>query len=365
MLMKTVLNTYVSLFSLFAATVLAFSCGNGSGEETQSGHRLQFSPQQNIVEIMTLEEIEFSRQLVSNGRLSAISRGALNFRASGIVKSVRCEEGDLVRKGDTIATLYSDDFLYALSAAELAFRKAELDLYNELAGYGYSGRDTSSVSSNLMSVARLRSGYDIAENNLQKARHDLAGSVLIAPFSGKIADLKISAHTQTSSEAACVIIDDSRMKVRFPVLESEYPFLEKGLKVIVVPYANSGLSADGTICNINPTIDKNGQLMVTASVEKSDFLLDGMNVKVVVERTAGRRLVVPKNAVVIRDNENVLFRYKDGKSLWTYVHVLESNSESHAVIANSDRGAELSAGDTVIVSGNLNIADGSDVVLKM
>ena len=40
------------------------------------------------------------------------------------------------------------------------------------------------------------------------------------------------------------------------------------------------------------------------------------------------------------------------------------NSEAYAVTANTDRGATLSEGDQVIVSGNLNLADGSRVVLK-
>ncbi len=361
--MKTVSGTRGFVLFLMAL-VLAASCGNSQEGEAEQGHRRQFSPQQNVVEVMVLEETEFRRQLISNGRLAASSRGALNFRTSGVVKSVRCEEGQTVHEGDTIAVLYSEDKRYALESAELAFRKAELDLYNELAGYGFSVRDTSSVPSDMMAVARLRSGYDAAENSMKRARYDLDGCILTAPFSGKVADLKIRPYTQTPSEAACIIVDDSRMTVRFPILESEYPFIGKGLRVWVYPYADRGLAAEGMVRTVNPTVDANGQLMVTASVDRTDALLDGMNVKVIVERTEGNRLVVPKSAVVIRDNENVLFRYKAGKSQWTYVHVLESNSESHAVIANTARGAELSAGDTVIVSGNLNIADGSDVILK-
>ena len=89
-----------------------------------------------------------------------------------------------------------------------------------------------------------------------------------------------------------------------------------------------------------------------------------MNVKITVERTVPDMLVVPKSAVLIRDNKEVLFRYSAGKSVWTYVDILMSNTESHAVTANVDRGAELFPGDTVIISGNLNIADGSSVVIK-
>ncbi|MBO5194528.1 MAG: hypothetical protein J6B62_06495, partial [Bacteroidales bacterium] len=90
--MKTVSGTRGFVLFLMAL-VLAVSCGNSQEGEAEQGHRRQFSPQQNVVEVMVLEETEFRRQLISNGRLAASSRGALNFRTSGIVKSVRCEEG--------------------------------------------------------------------------------------------------------------------------------------------------------------------------------------------------------------------------------------------------------------------------------
>ena len=50
--------------------------------------------------------------------------------------------------------------------------------------------------------------------------------------------------------------------------------------------------------------------------------------------------------------------------MWTYVHTLLANTDSFVVEANISRGAELNEGDRVIVSGNLNLADGSKVVLK-
>ena len=76
------------------------------------------------------------------------------------------------------------------------------------------------------------------------------------------------------------------------------------------------------------------------------------------------RLVVPKSAVVIRDNEYVLFRYVDGRARWTYVHIVMDNSESYAVEANVERGPELEEGDAVIISGNLNLSDDSEVRIK-
>ena len=90
-----------------------------------------------------------------------------------------------------------------------------------------------------------------------------------------------------------------------------------------------------------------------------------MNVKVIAERSIPDQLVVPRSAVVIRDNLDVLFTWTDdGKAHWIYVTILHSNGDSYAVEANRNRNASLSEGDKVIISGNLNLADNSEVALK-
>ena len=88
-----------------------------------------------------------------------------------------------------------------------------------------------------------------------------------------------------------------------------------------------------------------------------------MNVRVAVRQKIAGQLVVPKSAVIIRDNLEVLFRYKEGRAQWTYVHTSLANSREYVVEANRDRSAELDPGDLIIVSGNLNLADGSEVTL--
>lgn len=187
--------------------------------------------------------------------------------------------------------------------------------------------------------------------------------MLYAPFTGKVANIKLKKWDKTGSDAFCTLIDDSSYDVNFSALESEYSFLEEGEKVSVTPFGDTR-SFEGTVRDINPVIDDNGQIAVTATMSGSSRLLDGMNVKITVDRSLPSQLVVPKSAVVIRDGMDVLFRYRGGKAEWVYVNVLNSNSVSYSVSANTDRGAVLSEGDQIIVSGNLNLADGSQVVVK-
>ena len=162
------------------------------------------------------------------------------------------------------------------------------------------------------------------------------------------------------------MINDGSFDVEFTVLEGEVHNIREGGAVSVAAFNDPTKRYVGRVVNINPTVDEKGQVLVTASVpRRGDDLIDGMNVKVYVENSLRGKLVVPKSAVLIRDNREVLFTFgKDGKAHWTYVIVEASNSTSHAVRANEDRGAELEAGASIITSGNLNLADGSGVEIK-
>lgn len=355
---------HIALSSLLAAALAVSSCGSsGSGGDAKDG-KLEYEPTVNEVEVIALRSQPFKRQLVANGRLSAARRISMSFRSPGIIAGIDVENGGQVSAGDRIAFQDANERELELESARIALDKAALDYYDVLAGQGYATRDTASVPENVRKMARMRSGYDAALVSLKKAELECRGTVLYAPFDGKVADIKLHAYDMSDSDPFCTLVDDSSFDVDFTVLESEYPFLEKGLTVKVRPFSMDGKELVGRIVSINPTVDKNGQIAVKAAVRNDGSLIDGMNVRVVVERTMPSMLTVPKNAVVIRDNLGVLFRYSGGKAVWTYVNVLMSNSEFHAVRANTDRGANLSEGDTVIVSGNLNIADGSEVIIK-
>lgn len=355
------------LLSLALPAVLLpmmLSCKGGDSGEEKTG-KLQYTPQINEVAVIELKKETFCRHILSNGKLAASAKASMSFGISGTVARVAVHNGQVVQAGETIAELDSRETALSMNSAALAFRKAELDLYDVLAGQGYSARDTSSVPRDILEMAKMRSGYLAARNDLSKAEYNVSQTVLKAPFRGRVADVKLREWDQaSSSEPFCTVIDDSRFDVDFTVLEPDYSLLEPGLQVLVTPFGASGKVYYGKIVSINPVVDKNGQIAVRAQVTGDSSLIDGMNVKVTIEKAMAGMLVVPKSAVVIRDNMDVMFRYNGGKAEWVYVNILQSNSDSYAVEANSDRGAQLAEGESIIVSGNLNLADGSSVRLK-
>ena len=70
-------------------------------------------------------------------------------------------------------------------------------------------------------------------------------------------------------------------------------------------------------------------------------------------------------AVLMRDGFHVLFRYRDGRAVWTYVDVVYANISSYAVTGSKRKETTIEDGDVVITSGNLNLADGTEVIPRM
>lgn len=355
--------TQTRIFASALSLVLIVSACGQRQENQEESAKLGYSPSVNEVEVVKLERKAFPLQILSNGKLEAAGRTSLSFKGSGVIIEVNFSNGDRVRKGDVIARLEDSSEKIALESAGISLRKAELDYLDVLAGLGYSGEEQ--APEEFRDLALIRSGLASARNEYARASAALEATRIKAPISGKVANISLRAYDSTDGKPFCTIVDDSSFDVMFSILESEYPLVEKGQAVKIRPFGKAeGESRTGRIRTVNPSIDENGQIEVRANVSGDASMIDGMNVKVTVDKYMDNMLVVPKSAVVIRDNMDVLFRYRDGKAEWVYVTLLGANSDSYALVANESRGAVLTEGDMVIISGNLNLADGSTVQLK-
>ena len=352
------------LYIILGIIVITGCQNNGSREETLF-EKLQTVEIKNPVSVMILKKTTFHTELLSNGKLKARNQSVLRFGTGEELAELKVKNGDHVRAGEEIARLRQDHLKQSLDQAELLLAKADLDLRDILLGYGYQLEDSSSIPANRMDVSKIRSGYNTAVSAVENARLDLANSVLLAPFSGVVANISHQVYEKvTPSEDFCTLIDNSAFEVEFAVLETEIDDIRLNKSVKVSLFIHEDEVYPGRITEINPVVDKYGHITVKARVENTDGLMEGMNVRVRIETDVPGQFVVPKAAVVQRQDQEVLFKYTSGTAYWTYVNTGLENSTSFTVSANADKGAELSAGDTVIISGNLNLAHGSEVEIE-
>ena len=357
------------IIGVLVIAVLVCSCKNKKDKDDAKDNtemaRGTYSADKNIVTIEPLALKTFNKQLICNGKLEAQNKVTVQFEAQGKIDKINVRDGQKIQKGQILASLDKEQPRRQLEQARLAFDKAEMNLADRLLDYGYSLADTANIPADQKRVIYINTGFIDSKMALDNAERTFRLCDLKAPFSGKVASVKGRQYEQGGQ--FCTLIDDSRYLVRFSVLETEYGFVRVGQEVLVSPFINSDVVLKGSILSINPTVDQNGQISVTAQVPGSDELMDGMNVRITIQNSIPNQMVVPKSAVVIRDNMEVLFRIDPetgNTALWTYVNVIMSNTMEHVVEPNKDRGADLKVGDLIITSGNLNLGDDAEVVIQ-
>lgn len=351
------------LFILSSFLILA--CCSGKDPKTKEFETQPTETDPVPVKVIVLRRTSFKNEIVSNGKLKALNKSNLVFNVSEKLVELNVKNGTRVKKGDIIARLRQEQLREDLEQARVQLYRATLDLQDVLIGLGYDMKDSLNIPTNVMEVAQIRSGYTNAKAAYNKALYNYSNSVLKAPFNGIVANIKHKLYDQVNTgEIFCSLIDDSKFEVEFLVMESELNYVKPQTVVEVVPFNMQNIRCRGYINEINPVVDENGLVTIKAVIENKDNLLEGMNVKIYIQNDIPGQLVVPKSAVVIRDNKEVLFRYTAGKAYWTYIKTIYENSTSYAVIADEERSATLNEGDTVIISNNLNLAHDSKVIIE-
>ncbi|MCU4177643.1 efflux RND transporter periplasmic adaptor subunit [Carboxylicivirga sp. N1Y90] len=315
--------------------------------------RSQIEKQTVSVVVQTVCEDVFLQELNSNGHLIAAEKAAIPFKVQEQIIDLKVNNGQRVTKGQEMAQVESFQYKKAFTDCQNLFEKARIDLEDQILGYSYSMKDTATMPPNLLKIAKIRSGYNQALSNLSEAKYNFDNTTIRAPFEGVVSNLEAQVHNPSSAyEKCCEVINDAVMVVEFSVLESEMSFVEKGSAVELVPYALPNKSFIGHISSVNPSIDENGMIEVKADVNNPEGkLVDGMNTKVIIKKEIKDCIVIPKSAVLYRQNRKVVFVHEDGLAKWVYVEVGEENS-THVTITDGS----LKPGQEVIISNNLNLA---------
>ncbi len=67
---------------IFFLVVIFNHCSPNNGEKDQNTGKLNHTPERNPVDVMILKETDFSKELVSNGKVLAVKKCILRFRIS-------------------------------------------------------------------------------------------------------------------------------------------------------------------------------------------------------------------------------------------------------------------------------------------
>lgn len=346
---------------IILAVIFIISCSKNQPTSSDNNlEKLGYADKKTEVTAQVIARKTFFKEIVSNGKLVSYKKAKLVFKVNETISAVPVNNGQWVKQGNILVKLTDYNQQLILEKAKTQLLKSEIELKDLLLAHNQgNNNDLSVVNPQVLETARGRSGYNDAIIALKEAEFNLQHTIIKAPFDGLLSDIQVKENNYSGNyEYFAQLQDNRQMELEFGIMETELAMVSINALVIVKPLAFPNKMFNGKVTEINPTVNETGMINIKAIIPNPNGeLLDGMHVEVVVRKEITNQLIIPKQAVLLRQQRQVVFTLKnDSIAQWVYVKTFYENSSYYSISEG------LNSGDTVIVSNNFNL--GHDVVVR-
>jgi HlyD family secretion protein len=351
-----------------------------------------------VFNVSTKEVIkgDLIKSISANGLVKAFNELDMVSNITGYIDKIFIYEGKLVNKGDLLLKFEDKEYNIAISEAEVNLMNAKIE-YGFISREDVQNIDLKTADSIKIKLTLLetklknkeisedeflntkekldlaliftgakrdevllnKSGMTTALNLINRARLNFSYTEIIAPFNGVIADFNlVDKQRINAGEKLFKLLDISKLKVEVGILENEIANIKVGNNAEVKLIALPGKTYLGKVININPLIDPETKTCrVTVEIPNSDRIIkSGMFANVNIEsEILKNRILIPKEALLVRDKRNLVFTAEDNLAKWHYIQIGEQNDKFIEVIEG------VIPGDKVIVEGHYNLAHDSNI----
>lgn len=337
--------------------LLALSCGEKKDPEKEAANALITSDTIFVTSYHSrLESLHYPIKAI--GKVQSKNRSKLIFERSGIVERLLVNNGEKVKKGSLIASLRNKAELLRKEQASVDLQQSLSVYENELlqiADSAFYGDGWDRVKEKV----QLKSGVTQARAKLNQASHEYNQTLIKASQAGIIEGIRLREGDFINSGLEIGSIYDSRhFEVECMVLEYDLMKIRKGTEVLVYPLADGKMELKGSISEVNPAVDANGQSLIRIDLSYLNGIVPGLSVRVEINVTDEPSIIIPMHAVVNRSERHVVFNVENGKAKWNYVTLGKNNGEEVQVLEGIIEGMEI------ITSNNLQLAHDSPVRLE-
>ena len=335
----------------------------------------------------------------ANGIIKASKELEIQSNISGYIKELNVYEGKKVNKDDLLIAFEDAEYQLQLKNAVARVNSSLVD-YN--INVGDSTRFTSEMEAKRKEVAKkvedlngqYKAGkisqdeYENKQEELQaqflmaggkrkevaadkanlttnrnakiQAELNLSYTKIKAPFSGVIGDVDlIKGQRINGATKLFKIFEVSTLKVEVRVLENEIASINVGsyVEVMVNSIPNEKFSAK--VVNISPHVDTETKTckVIVEMQNRNEKIKPGMFATVNIQAaTFKNRVLAPIDALVVRDNRNLVFVVVNDVAQWEYFDLGEKNDRYIEIT-----GGNVKVGDEVVVTGHTNLAHDAKV----
>ncbi len=304
------------------------------------------------VRVETIERGPIAQVIAASSTVDSDRMATISLETSGVVESIRVEEGDVVAAGAVLATLRNPQLKGEVDRAEAAWRRAKEE-YDSVKGLFEQGF----VSRNAFDEAAL--AHDTAKLTFEQAREADAARTLTSPIAGTVSfrDLRFG-EAVTAGRPAFTVVDLGALKVEVNLPEKDLARVKVGQAARIRSEVLEGAEVSGSVLRISPVVDAaSGTVKVTLRVDPAQTSLrPGMFVAAdLVTATHEGALLLSKRALVYEAGAPYAF-VVEGETAARRAVELGFTEEDRVEVLEG-----LAEGDRVVVVGQSILRDGAEV----
>lgn len=344
---------------------------------------IAFKSLETPVQVHVLKRQTLRQTISANGLIKAQKQVDIIPKVTGQIVELNVVEGDYIQQNKTIFRIEDDAYQIEYLKAKERVNKALAEYGVMILGENGGERNESTIElndsrfkdgtldereafellqgGNRKEMLAGKAGLTTARLDLRKAELDLNNTNVKAPFNGFVAELEIFLDgLAKAGDKALTIVGTEKLLVEVGVLETEIGFINIGAIAQLEIPALPGQEFTGKVKTISPILDsESGTCRVLIELDnKSNKIKPGMYVNIeIVTETIKDRLLIPRDALLLRDDRKVTFVYEKGLAKWNYVQTGMENDDYFEILEG------LNENDSLIVSGHFNLAHDAQVVI--
>ena len=359
--------------SLMMMSIALPSCGGSTqqGQEQQA----QAMPYKTMSVSAGDRELEQSYSATIRGRQDI----DIYPQVSGRLTQVLVNEGDVVRKGQTLFIIDQVPYQAALAQAKANIQAAKAALSTAKITLDAKQRLFNEKVISQIELEMARNNYQSAEASLAQAKaaelsahNNLSYTAVTSPADGVVGTLPYRQGTLVSSampSPLTTVSDNNQMYVYFSLgektlldLTRKYGSLEAAVKsmgAVQLRLSDGSLyESTGTVESISGVIDRTtGASSLRAKFANSNHLLhSGATGSIILKHSYSNIIVIPQAATYHLQDKVFAYKVVDGKATSTLISVEPINNGTEYLVTDG-----LKAGDVIIAEGAGLVREGAAI----
>lgn len=295
-----------------------------------------------------LQQLMLSEELV--GTVRAKDRATLEAKQPGRIKKFPVSAGDKVHAGETLIELDADESLARAEQAGALADQAE--------------REWKRIAALFDANSATRSERDAAESRLRLARAQLAEAQasltqlrIISPFEGVLSRKWVeTGDFATPGRPLAEVENSTVLQVEIDIPESISGRVTPGSTLTII--GGPGVTSAGRVVELSPSLDTVTRTRRAKLELEAGMFSPGQFVRVGAPASARKAVVVPKSAVVMRGQLEMLFIVEAQRARMRLVKSRGGEMEQVEILAG------LEGGELVVFEGAGQLTDGQLVEVK-